>query len=73
MSARLKEQLDLEGIKDHINNIFGKSNDFIAEPAIVEAVNDQVPSTVFGKIYAFFDAWSQHSYYAWEKAGRPIE
>jgi hypothetical protein len=28
---------------------------------------------VFGKIYAFFDAWTQHGYEAWEKAGRPHE
>jgi hypothetical protein len=72
MSALPKEQTDLEVATDYIDDTFGKTSDFIVEPAIIEAANDQVPSTLFGKIYAFFDNWSQHSYDAWEKSGRPI-
>jgi hypothetical protein len=30
-----------------------------------------VAPTVSARIFNFFDAWTQHSYDAWEKAGRP--
>ena len=73
MSALPKEQPDLEGAKNYIDDTFGKTSDFIIEPTITKAANDPVASTVFGKIYAFFDAWTQHGYEAWEKAGRPHE
>ena len=33
--------------------------------------NKQVGPTLSARIYAFFDAWTQSSYEAWEKAGRP--
>jgi len=33
--------------------------------------NEQVALTLSARIVAFFDAWTQHSYDAWEKAGRP--
>jgi hypothetical protein len=71
MSALPKEQLDLEGAKNYIDDTFGKSDDFIVEPAIVEAANDQAPLTLFGRFVAYMDAWTQSSYDAWEKAGKP--
>jgi|TARA_B110000263_G_C14988745_1_gene364999 hypothetical protein len=33
--------------------------------------NKQVALTLSARIFNFFDAWTQHSYDAWEKAGRP--
>jgi hypothetical protein len=30
-----------------------------------------VAPTLSARIFNFFDAWTQHSYDAWEKAGRP--
>jgi hypothetical protein len=35
--------------------------------------NKRVELTLSARIVAFFTAWSNHSYDAWEKAGRPIE
>jgi hypothetical protein len=71
MSALPKEQLDLDVVNGQMDAIFGKPDDFIVEPAIVEAANDQVPLTLFGRFVAFMAAWTQHSYDAWEKAGKP--
>ena len=71
MSALPKEQLDLEGAKNYIDDTFGKSDDFIVEPAIVEAANDQAPLTLFGRFVAYMDAWTQSSYESWEKSGKP--
>jgi hypothetical protein len=30
-----------------------------------------VAPTLFARIFNFFGAWTQHSYDAWKKAGRP--
>ena len=51
------------------------------EATVSEYVNDlaqqsgansnQAQLTFFARIVAFFGAWTQHSYDAWEKAGAP--
>jgi hypothetical protein len=66
MSALPKEQLDLEVTTDYTNDTFGKTSNFI-----VEAANDQVPLTLFGRFVAYMDAWTQSSYESWEKSGKP--
>ena len=35
--------------------------------------NKRVGLTLSARMIALFTAWSNHSYDAWEKAGRPIE
>ncbi|MGY9003275.1 MAG: hypothetical protein ACKVIF_08830, partial [Rhodospirillales bacterium] len=44
---------------NYINETFGRTSDFK-----VEAANDQVPLTLFGRFVAYMAAWSQHSYEA---------
>jgi hypothetical protein len=43
------------------------------EPKVSEAsnTNEPVKLTFFAHFVAFFDAWTQNSYDAWVKAGRP--
>jgi hypothetical protein len=48
------------------NNYYGSSFE-------AANTNKRVGLTLSARIVAFFTAWSNHSYDAWEKAGRPIE
>ena len=41
----------------------------LAEQSV--ANSNELQLTFFARIVAFFNAWTQHSYDAWEKAGTP--
>ena len=47
-------------------------SNYVAEVANDYAANNNKPQlTILARFGAFFDAWTQHSYDAWEKAGGP--
>ena len=58
-----------------VDAIIGTIKDvkYMVEPIATKAANsnDPVALTLFSSLVAFFDAWTQSSYDAWEKAGRP--
>jgi hypothetical protein len=58
-----------------IDAIIGTVKDvkYMVEPTSTKAANsnDPVALALFARLVDFFDAWTQSSYYAWEKAGRP--
>ena len=45
----------------------------VIEPAATKAANSNDPTkpTLFARFVAYMDAWTNASYEAWEKAGRP--
>jgi len=48
-------------------------DDRYVEPAATKAANSNDPTkpTLFARFVAYMDAWTNASYEAWEKAGRP--
>jgi len=46
---------------------------FMAEPATTKAANANDPAklTLSNRVYNFFDAWTEKSYNAWVKSGKP--
>ena len=58
-----------------LNTIQGTIQDvrFMAEPAATKAANANDPAklTLSNRVYNFFDAWTEKSYNAWVKSGKP--
>ena len=58
-----------------VDAIIGTVKDvkYMVEPISTKAANsnDPVALGLFARLVDFFDAWTQSSYDAWEKAGRP--
>jgi hypothetical protein len=48
-------------------------DDRYVEPAATKAANSNDPTkpTLFARFVAYMDAWTNASYEAWEKAGKP--
>jgi hypothetical protein len=67
MSALPKDHIVPEVVIDHINDIFGKPDDFKVEPAVTEAANEDQPTN--GKTNWFW-SWTQSSYEAWDQSGK---
>ena len=46
---------------------------FMAEPATTKAANANDPAklTLSNRVYNFFDVWTEKSYNAWVKSGKP--
>ena len=47
-------------------------SEYVSDLADQSAANSNEPkSTLLASIFNFFDAWTQRTYEAWEKAGKP--
>ena len=58
-----------------LNTIQGTIQDlrYMAEPVTTKAANANDPAklTLSNRVVAFFDAWTESSYKAWDQSGRP--
>ena len=67
MSALLKKQLDIDLVKDQMDAIFGKPDDFKVEPAVIEAANDHLPTNIFAK---WLCSWTESAYRSYNASGK---
>ena len=58
-----------------LNTILGTIQDvrYMAEPVATKAAdaNDPAKLTLSNRVYNFFDVWTEKSYNAWVKSGKP--
>jgi hypothetical protein len=58
-----------------LNTILGTIQDvrYMAEPVATKAANANDPAklTLSNRVYNFFDVWTEKSYNAWVKSGKP--
>jgi hypothetical protein len=58
-----------------VDAIIGTTTDvkYMAEPPVTKAANANDPAALplFARFVAFFDTWTEASYNAWDKSGRP--
>jgi hypothetical protein len=53
-----------------VNKYFNADEATLAEQPVANS-NERVKLILFARFVDFFDDWTQNSYDAWEKAGRP--